>query len=178
MDILAQSAPVAAQGAVAGAIATSPLLDRRPLTLRAEDGAAHALSTLLARNAWGAAMLDREGRYLGMCTLRSLADLALLVSADSSPHGPAFDYHREDIDAIAARFAAKADLPVAGLLDRSVPVVSGTQSLPQALALLIRRPPILAVVDQHDNELLGVVTLERGLRALHGRSGIAAHHPA
>jgi hypothetical protein len=113
-----------------------------------------------------------------MCTFRSLADLALLVSAESTPHGPAFDYHHEDTGALAARFAAKADTPVVRVLDHAVPVVRGMQSLPQALALLIRRAPILAVLDAHDESLLGVVTLERALRLLHGQSGIAARHPA
>lgn len=177
MDILAQSASALAQDAVAAGIASSPLLDRRPLVLRANDTAARAVSTLLARNAWGAAVLDDSNRYLGLCTLRSLGDLALLVSADSSPYLPALDYHREDLGAMAERFAIKAEAPVSSLLDRAVPVVSGAQSLPQALALLVRRPPILAVLDEHDRSLLGIVTLDRGLRLLHGRSGIAAQQP-
>jgi hypothetical protein len=178
MNILAQSAPALAHGAAASDVASSPLLDRRPLTLRAEDDAAHAVSALLVNNGWGAAVLDTDSRYLGMCTLRSLADLALLVSVDSTPHAPAFDYHHEDIGALAARFAAKVDTPVTRALDRGVPMVRGTQSLPQVLALLIRRAPILAVLDERDESLLGVVTLERALRLLHVRSGIAAHRPA
>jgi hypothetical protein len=178
MDILARSTAALAQETAAHDIAASPLLDRRPLILRADDDAARALSTLLARNAWGAAVLDKTNRYLGLCTLRSLGDLALLVSADSTPYLPSLDYHREDVGAMVSRLASRADTPVSSLLDRTVPVVYGTQSAPQALSVLIRRPPILAVLDEHDRSLLGVVTLDRGLRLLHSRSGIAAQHPA
>ena len=178
MRSLARPAAAFADDTTAADIASSPLLERRPLAARPQDSVARALSSLLSCNAFGAVVLDAQGAYLGMCTLRSLADLALLVSARGARLAPQLDYHREGVDAIAARLAANGDGLVADRLDDAVPILRGSQSLPQALATLIRQPPVAAVVDEAGRAMLGVITLERAMRTLHARSGFAAHHPA
>lgn len=159
-------------------VGSSSILDREPVCVEAGDGAARVLDRLLEKGSWGAAVLDDHGRYLGACTLRRIADLALLVSAESSRFIQSFAYHREGADGLAARLGSKTDIPAAQLLDPTVPVLRGSQSLPQALVLLVRQAPMAAVLDDLDGRLLGVVTLESALQALHARSGLAAHQPA
>ena len=176
MKTLAHSIPVPAQDSVAASVAESPFLDRQPFTVRATDSVAGTLSGMMACNAWGAVVFDDKGGYLGLCTLRSIADLALLVSSEGSQLPPSLNYHREDVSALAARLAAKGDMPVGEAIDPAVPVLRGSQSVPQALATLIRLPPVAVVID--DKAPLGVITLDRALRTLHLHSGFAARHPA
>lgn len=178
MKSLARSATAFAGDAALPDIASSPLLERRPLAVRPQDSVARALSSILSSNAFAAVVLDARGGYLGLCTLRSLADLALLVSARSARPAPRLDYHREGIEAMALRLASKGDVAVVDQLDEAVPVLQGSQSVPEALATLIRQPPVAAVLDGPGGTLLGLLTLERAMRALHARSGFAAHHPA
>jgi CBS domain protein len=173
MKSLARPAVALADDASSPDIASSPLLERHPLAARPQDSVATVLSAILAERVFGVVVLDDRSGYLGMCTLRSLADLALLVSADSARPAPRLDYHREGVGAMAARLAGKGDIPVARQLDAAVPVLRGAQSVPQALATLIRRPPIAAVVAP-DGAVLGLLTLESAMRALHARSGFAA----
>jgi hypothetical protein len=177
METVAHSTSALAEESLSASIAASPFLDRRPLTVHAKDSIAGTLSGLLGCNAWGAVVLDDKESFLGLCTLRSLADLALLVSAEGTRLSPTLDYHREDVPALAARLATKGNMQVGEAIDPAVPVLRGSQSVPQALATLIRLPPIAVVIDA-DKAPLGILTLDRALRTLHQRSGLAAHRPA
>jgi CBS domain-containing protein len=176
MKTPANSTSPPAQESVAANVASSPLLDRKPLTVRATDSIAGTLSGILGCNAWCAVVLDDKGGYLGLCTLRSLADLALLVSAEGTRMPSTLDYHREGVSALAARLAAKGDMPVAEAIDPAVPVLRGSQSVSHALATLVRLPPVAIVID--DKTPLGVLTLDRALRTLQLRGGFADRHPA
>jgi len=176
MKTLVHSTAMPAYEQAAATVAESPLLDPRPLVVRVQDSVAGVLSAMLGCNAWSALVLDDKGGYIGLCTLRSLADLALAVSAEGTRLPPALDYHREDVSDLAARLATKAGGPIGAAIDPAVPVLRGAQSVPQALATLIRLPPVAVVMDE--GAPLGVITLDRALRMLHQRSGIAAHHPA
>ena len=76
-------------------IGASALVDRAPLQFAERDPADHALASLLAVGAWGAPVLDRRGRYLGACTLRRFADLALPVSAADADAVQSLNFLRE-----------------------------------------------------------------------------------
>ncbi len=173
MELVADLAESASRDDVPASVGASPILNCRPVCVRADDRAGQVLATLLDKRLWGAPVLDERGRYVGACSLRRIADLCLLVSAETSRFIQSLDYHREGVDELAAQLGSKAHMPAAHLLDPEIPTMRGSQSLPQALVLLIRRAPFVVVLDESDDRLAGVITLDQALRVVQARSGAA-----
>jgi CBS domain-containing protein len=171
MDLVADSAESMSRSEAPACVGSSPILNRRPVCVHADDPAGQVLATLLDNGVWGAPVLDERGRYVGACSLRRIADLCLLVSAETSRFIQSLDYHRESADELAAQLGSKVGMPVAHLLDPEVPTMRSSQSLPQALVLLIRRAPLVVVLDDLDDRLAGVIALDEALRAIQARSG-------
>jgi CBS domain-containing protein len=178
MELVAGSTENVSRNEWPPCVGDSPLLNRRPVCVRADDKVGQVLATLLDSRMWGAPVIDEHRRYVGTCTLRRIADLCLLVSAETSRLIQSFDYHREDAEGLAARLGSKASMPAAHVLDPEIPTMRASQSLPQALVLLIRRAPFVVVLDEPDGRLAGVITLEQALRAIQARSGAAFSPPA
>jgi CBS domain-containing protein len=145
----------------------APFFDRDPLILRPVTLVRDAAAALIERRLPGAPVVDDRGAYTGACTLRHLLGRGLIVEAAGAASGvQSLAYVNEDLSRIRTRFLDRADAPISSALDPSVPIVDTTCSLPQALLLLHRNAPFLAVLDEGDGSLAGIVTPQGALRAM------------
>jgi CBS domain-containing protein len=145
----------------------APFVERSPMIVRPGTTVADAVAALLASGLPGAPVVDDHGVYTGGCTLRHLIGRGLIVDATGAASGvQSLAYFNEDLSRIRSRFRDRADAPISSALDPSVPIVDTTCSLPQALLLLHRNAPFLAVLEGSDGSLAGIVTAQGALRAL------------
>jgi len=121
--------------------------ERLPVDATVED----AVPLLAERGLWGVPLVDSGGDYAGMLTLRSLVVAALPVALDTAPRRQLLDR------------------PARELVDLEVPVVRVSTRLPQLLAVLCRRSPLIPIVPDSGMRLLGIASLERAARALYRR---------
>lgn len=166
MQLVLESARTA-DGTLLPSIGASPLVERRPLCVRADDRLGDVLARLLDSRSDGAPVLDPGGRYVGACTLRRIAELCLVIAPDTGRWPQSFAFLREDVEDIRDRLNAHEGMRAADSLDAKVPVIKASDSLPHALALLSHDGPFLSVLDDCSGGLIGVVTLNSALSALH-----------
>jgi CBS domain-containing protein len=121
--------------------------ERLPVDATVED----AVPLLAERGLWGVPLVDSGGDYVGMLTLRSLVVAALPVALDAAPR------------------RRLLDRPARELVDLEVPVVRVSTRLPQLLAVLCRRSPLIPIVPDTGMRLLGIASLERAAHALYRR---------
>lgn len=127
------------------------IVDRAPPRLSVESTVGDAERLLAERGIWGVPLVDAGGDYAGMVTLRSLVTAALPVMLDAVPRGRLLDR------------------PARELVDLEVPVVRVSTRLPQLLAVLCRRSPLVPIVPDWGMRLLGIASLERAARTLYRR---------
>ncbi|HZB90902.1 MAG TPA: CBS domain-containing protein [Stellaceae bacterium] len=151
-----ESAPLVAAG--------DGIIDFAPPSLGEDVTLREAAAQLVESGALGIAVLDRGGRYLGTCTLRSIVAGALPVMADTAPSELLLRASRPG--AAGSRLRAALERPVTQGLDVEVPVVRLSTSLPHLLIALCRRSPVVPIVSDAGMCLLGMATLPRALRAL------------
>jgi CBS domain-containing protein len=145
----------------------APFFERDPMVVHPATSVGEAVAALLDRGLPGAPIVDDRGTYTGACTLRHLVARGLIVDATGAASGvQSLAYFNEDLSRMRRRFIDRADAPISSALDPSVPIVDTTCSLPQALLLLHRNAPFLAVLEGSDGSLAGIVTLQGALRAL------------
>lgn len=115
---------------------------------------------------WGVPLVDRDGDYAGMLTVRSLVAAALPAMVERTPQGGTWP-----MDAGPVRLLRRSllDRPACQLVDLEVPVVRASTKLPQLLAVLCRRAPVVPIVPDTGMRLLGLASLERAARALYRR---------
>lgn len=125
------------------------IVDFAPQCLPVDSTLAQADQLLAARGLWGVPLVDTAGDYAGMLTLRSLVAAALPVTLDAAPR-------RRLLECAARQF-----------VDLEVPIVRVSTKLPQLLAVLCRRSPLVPIVADSGMRLLGVASLERAARSLY-----------
>ncbi|MBV8537059.1 MAG: CBS domain-containing protein [Alphaproteobacteria bacterium] len=133
-------------------VETAGVIDFVPRRLPAEATLQDALPLLAGTGLWGVPLVDAAGDYSGMLTLRSLVTAALPVA----------------LDATSSR-RRLLDRPAREFVDLEVPVVRVSTRLPQLLAVLCRRSPLIPIVPDSGMRLLGVASLERAAHALYRR---------
>jgi CBS domain-containing protein len=157
----------AAQETAAADLAQSGLIDRAPLTMRDDKPLGEALDAMLGGAPTGLPVIDGAGRYVGACTLRSVASLCLLVRGETAALVSSLGFLREDLGRLRKRLGTALDRPVATALDPYVPVLRPSASLAELFFLYYRNNALVPVVDdERDRRLIGVVAVERALRLL------------
>jgi len=136
-------------------------IDFEPSCLRQDASLRDAAQRLLDTGAWGIAIVDDCGRYVGTCTFRSILAGTLPVSINEGRSARA-----EQGLAVRPRIQATLERPVTQGLDLEVPAVRLSTDLPQLLSVLCRRSPIVPIVSDSGMRLLGVASLTHALRAL------------
>ena len=143
-------------------------LSRKPPGLAADivDFAAQRLSGdvtvrearqfLAGTGAWGVPLVGQDGDYIGMLTLRSMVGAVLPVAIGEQAVN-------------RSRLERELDRPAGQLIDLEVPVVRLSTKLPQLIAALCRRAPILPIVSDTGMRFLGIASLERAAHALFSR---------
>lgn len=140
------------------------IVDFSPRWLAADASMRDAHRWLAETVSWGVPLVGRDSCYVGMLTLRSLMTVALPVAVDDAllqaPLAGIFDRLR--LDRIL-------DRPAAQHLDLEVPVVRLSTRLPQLLAALCRRSPVVPIISDTGMRLVGIASLDRAAKALYGR---------
>jgi CBS domain-containing protein len=166
MGIARRTAEQAMRQAAGQDAGADEVIDRVPATLRRDATLREAAEALIQRNAWGIPVLEDGGDYLGVCSVRSVAERCLPVRPDSLAPGAGLGYLRHDLEELRERLSREAGRPVADLLDLGVPAVRQSTSLPQLLLVLGRRAPLVPILADDGRRLVGVATWERAMRAL------------
>jgi len=150
------------------AAASSPsddgFIDFEPPRLRQDATLRDAAQRLLETGAWGIAIVDDGGRYVGTCTFRSIVAGTLLVKIDDAS-GERVTRAEQSL-ALDPRVQATLERPVTQGLDLDVPAIRLSTALPQLLSVLCRRSPTVPIVSDSGMRLLGVASLTHALRAL------------
>lgn len=156
-------------------LAVAAIVDRTPYRLHESAPLSAAIDHLLAGHPWGVPILGADGRYRGCCTLRSIASLCLLVNGETAALLPTLRFLHDDIDRIRRHLAASLTKPIVHFLDPFVPTLGPNTTLPEVFFHLYRNNPLLPLVDNEDQRLLGVITANSALRAALGAVDAAAH---
>lgn len=143
------------------------IIDFSPRWLPVDANLRDGYQLLVETASWGVPLLDRELHYVGMLTMRSLMAVALPVAVDDEP----VQTPLAEGAGIAERLRRDRilDRPAAQHLDLEVPVVRLSTRLPQLLAALCRRSPVVPIISDTGMRLVGVASLDRAARALYGR---------
>ena len=129
----------------------SGVVDLAPQRLPVDATLGDAERLLAEGGLWGVPLVEAGGDYAGMLTLRSLVAAALPDALDT---------------ALRRRLL---DRPAREMIDLEVPVVRVSTKLPQLLAVLCRRSPVVPIVPDCGMRLLGLASLGRAAHALYRR---------
>ncbi|MBI3710784.1 MAG: CBS domain-containing protein [Proteobacteria bacterium] len=158
---------VADQAAAVGhSISDYSIIERAPVVLTRDRSAADAAARMLDSGQWGIPVVDEDRRYLGMCTVRSLLDRALILSAETLAAMPRVTFLRDDFARIRKRLGALDAQSALSFLDDEVPTLSSTASLTEGLLALCAGNPVLPVIDAGGDRFVGLVTWERVVRSM------------
>lgn len=139
------------------------IIDFAAQRLSADMPLGEARLALAASGDWGMALVDGDGQYVGMLTLRSIVALSLRTALEDAGGHDA---------APGAAGRVRPDLgsawPARQVIDLEVPVVRLSTQLPQLLSALCRRAPVVPIVSDTGMKLLGVASLQRAARVLYG----------
>lgn len=143
------------------------LIDYSPRRISADATLHDATRVLVESAAWGVPLVERDDQYVGMLTLRSVVSPVLPVVVNGDPLREPGEIARGLIERL--RLDHSLDLPARHAIDLEVPVVRLSTKLPQLLAALCRRAPMVPIVADTGMRLVGVASLARAARLLHGR---------
>ncbi|MGQ0676499.1 MAG: CBS domain-containing protein, partial [Rhodospirillales bacterium] len=120
----------------------------------------------LRESYWGVPVADGGGKYLGMVTLRRLADCGLGGSAAALTTVPTLRFMRNGIASARSHFQEIAHRGASEFLDPDVQALDEPVSVPQALMLAFRGQLAAPIVRRQDGRLIGVLRLDDLLRAI------------
>ena len=142
------------------------LIDRAPVTARPDDRLGPVAEHMLRNGLWGVPIVDAGSVYVGMFTLRGLADSCLGSSGAAMLSVPTLRFMRNGLISARERFQEKADHPIAEFLDPEVRALDEPVSIPEAVMLAYRGQTVAPVVRERDRRLIGVLRLDDLLRAI------------
>lgn len=152
-----------------GLVADSPLIDFSPVRLRDNVGLREVAQVLITSGLWGVPVVDEGDDYVGICTLRSLTACTLPATLRDDAAGGAA---RGITPLSHGRLSGALDRSIRQVLDLQVPAIRISTGVPQLLAALCRRSPVIPIVSDIGMRLLGVASLERAVRALYGEQAL------
>lgn len=147
------------------ALDLSGIIDRNVSAISADAPFSAVLDRLTSSSVPGVPVADATGRYIGTVTIRSALAAALPIHPDSIMPGAGLGYLNLEREAAQARLAEASREPASELLDVEVPVVIGGTTLAQMILMLVRRSPIVVLLDG-ERRIIGITSRERALAAL------------
>jgi CBS domain-containing protein len=147
-----------------GRIMSSP-----PLSLRPTDTVGAAAQGLIEYRFVNLPVADENGRYLGLFGVFEM--LALILPRAALEEGAVVDlgFIKEDAKALKDRLESVRALAVGDHINRSAPVLRPETPLLEAMLELYRARSTLAVVEEVDHRLVGMVSYWDALSALMSR---------
>lgn len=151
------------------------IMTPNPPVLHPDDTVAKALDLLVANKMLAMAVVERDGRYLGMFGKHKLFGLLLpaVVAADEDvpvmAHLPDLSFLSDELDDLERRFQTVGNQTVGDHADNTVPVLHPDSPLMEALLLLFRTRNFLPVVDRKTGMLAGIVSSWDALARIRGK---------
>lgn len=142
------------------------LIDRAPVSARPDDRLGPVAWHMLREGLWGVPIVDADNVYVGMVTLRGLADCCLGAAGGAMLSVPTLRFMRNGLISAREQFKRKADRPVAEFMDTEIRALDEPVSVPEAMMLAYRGQLIAPVVRERDKRLMGVLRLDDLLRAV------------
>jgi CBS domain-containing protein len=152
-----------ASGAVAFPIVDSPAIEREPPVAAAHAPLGNVIDLMLSQRVAAVPVLAGGRRYQGTCTMAAILGCLLPVQDAARAAVPSLAFLRESIERVRARAAPVLSRPAGSCLDPGIATLDPAASVTEAILLLSRGAPLVAVVDNED--LVGTVTWEGALRA-------------
>ena len=131
-------------------------IDRAPVTLSPRDTLRDAVATMIRLAQSAIPVVGSDGRYLGLCTVRSIADMCLPVAGALMTTMPTAAFVADSPRDAHRRIAGRLDESVASFLDPSAPALEPGAATSVALVAFYQRHLLLPVVDR-EQHLIGVV---------------------
>lgn len=144
--------------------AVAALIERNPPTILDSEPLSAALDQLLGGATTGVPVVDAAGRYQGMCTLRSVSSLGLLLNGETAALIPSLAFLRDDMDRIQQRMESSLATPAVQASDPFVPTLLPSATLPEVFFQFYRGHSLLPVADGESRRFMGVISCERTLR--------------
>ena len=151
--------------------AVSSLIERSPTTVLDTEPLSAAVDRLLGGASTGVPVVDAGGHYRGMCTLRSVSSLGLLLNGETAALMPSLAFLRDDMERIRQRLEPSLLTPAVQASDPFVPALLPSTTLPEIFFQFYRGHPLLPIVDGESRRFIGVISCEQALRT-------ALRHPA
>ena len=130
--------------------------DPRPVTLTAGNTLREAIEAMERTRQPGIPVLDSDGHYVGMCTVRAIADMCLPVAGVLMATMPSASFMADGASSARRRIEGRLDESVASFVDPSAPTLADGAAISSALFALFERHAVLPVVS-HDGLLIGTV---------------------
>jgi len=131
-------------------------IDRTPTTLSSGDSLRDAIGAMARLMQPAIPVIHVDGRYLGLCTLRAIADMCLPIAGTLMTMMPSAAFMADGPDDARRRIEGRLDESVAGFIDASAPTLGPDAAASTVLVALFERHTILPVVDR-GGRLIGVV---------------------
>ena len=143
------------------------LMSRNPATLEPDDTVALAARRLIERKRLALPVVGPDRRYLAMFGVPELLGL-LLPAAAAEGLVPDLAFMGDDSRSLSERLSARGAEPVGPLADAALPVLRPDTPVVEGLFLMRRHRSPLAVVDEADGKLLGLLSFWEALDAIRG----------
>ena len=140
-----------------------------PFILNAECPMERAVTLLLGNGHAALPVVNDEGEYMGMFSLRhalseALPRIALMEEARIDD----LNFVHDKLNDLKQRFDAKANEPIIHHLEKEIPVLNPDTSLMEVILLLYRSPEgVLPVLENH--KVIGLVCASRTLAKIAGK---------
>lgn len=131
-------------------------IDRAPMILSPRDTLRDAVAAMTRLAQSAIPVVASDGRYLGLCTVRSIADMCLPVAGALMTTMPTAAFVADSPRDAHRRISGRLDESVASFLDPSAPALEPGAATSVALVAFYERHLLLPVVDR-EQRLIGVV---------------------
>ena len=134
------------------------VMDPEPLLLHPEETIGDAAVKILQKRYRSLAVVDGEGRFLGLVTVSSLLYLVLPKATTMQGGVESVPYMDVSLSDLKARFLKHADRPVNCCMEPPKAVVHPDSPLLEVLLTLYRNKQNLPVVDRDSGRLVGMIS--------------------
>ena len=140
-------------------------IDPAPATLTSGNTLREAIAAMTRTGQPAIPVLHGDGRYLGMCTVRAIADMCLPVAGALMTTMPSAAFVNDGPGDARRRIEGRLDESVASFIDASAPALAADTAVSAVLVALFERHAVLPVVDR-DRRLIGVVRWDAVLASI------------
>ena len=136
----------------------SSVMNRQPVTLRADDTIADAVAAMRGSRHKAIPVIDGQGRYLGLFNFHALLGLLLpkVVTVESGLRDLSFASDMQD--SLREKLQELLGRPVKDYLEREVTLIHPDMPLMEAVLLLYKANNTLPVVERDGGKLVGMLS--------------------